>query len=224
VSFTALNFLVAAAGQFFANRVGLGAFLFEGRLDRREALGLSRNAILVAVLFAVLASPIVVMYNRYLTAGTVAQPELWRLVLASFDAGIQEEIFNRFFLMSLFVWVGWRLQGKTEAAPSRTIYWIGVVLSAFIFAWDHLEGHVANLSQERIVEVLAFTGCAGLGFGWCYWRFGLECAILAHILVDAVGMVLVNAVYFPANSFILPITVGALIIAGFSSARMLTYS
>jgi hypothetical protein len=221
VLFTTLNFLVVAAGQFFANRVGLGAPLVEGRLNRLEALGVSRNAILVAVLFAVLASPFVVLYNRYLAAGTVSQPELWRLVLASVDAGIQEEIFNRFFLMSLFVWVGWRLQGAPRGAPTPTVYWIAILLSAGLFAWDHVEGQLASLSQERIVEVLTFTGGVGVCFGWCFWRLGLECAILAHILVDTVGVVLVNAAYFPANAVVLPSVIVGLLIAGVASGRLL---
>jgi len=221
--FVSLNFLVVAAGQFFANRTGLGAPLIEGRLTRQGALGLSRQAILAAVLIGVLASPFVVMYNRYLAAGTGSQPELWRLVLASCDAGIQEETFHRFFLMCLFVWVGWRVQGAYRGAPKPAVYWIAILLSACLFAWDHVEGYTANLSQERIVEVLAFTGSAGVAFGWCYWKFGLECAILAHILFDAVGMVLVNVVYFPANALVLPITVCALIVAGVVSGRALFY-
>ena len=219
--FTGLNLLVVVAGQFLANRVDLGAPLAEGRLRRHEALGLSRNTILVAVLLAVIASPFVVLYNHHLASGSVSQPELWRLVLASIDAGIQEEIFSRFFLMSLFVWVGWRVQGVSRGPTRPSVYWVAIVLSASLFAWDHLEGHVANLSQARIVEVLAFTGALGVLFGWCYWKLGLECAILTHILVDALGMVLVNAVYFPAHGLTLPITVAALIIAGAASGRTL---
>jgi hypothetical protein len=219
--FTALNLFVVAAGQFFANRVGLGAPLIDGRLTRRASLGLSRKTILVAVLFAVVVSPFLVLYNRQLASGLVPQPELWRLVLASVDAGIQEETFNRFFLLSVFVWAGWRLKGRSRGVPTPTVYWVALLLSACFFAWDHVDGHQPNLSQTRIVEVLAFTGGLGIGFGWCFWKLGLECAILAHILVDAVGVVLVNAVYFPANAFVLPVTVGALIVAGVVSARTL---
>jgi len=221
VVFTVLTAALIAAGQFFANRVGLGAPLIDGRLSGREAIVRRRKVILVAVLFAVIASPVLVIYNRHLGLGTVEQLELWRLVLAAVDAGIQEEIFSRLFLMSLFAWVWWWLQGAREDTPKPLAFWIVILLSASLFAWDHVDGHLMNLSQNRIMEVLALTGALGVGFGWCYWRLGLECAILAHILVDAIGFVLVNAVYFPANSFVLPSIVVGLLSAGIVCARAL---
>jgi hypothetical protein len=96
--------------------------------------------------------------------------------------------------------IGGRLTGIAALERSRD----AILTAAFLFAWDHVDDNLSNLSQSRILEVLTFTGALGIGFGWCYWKFGLECAILAHILVDAVGVVLVNAVYFPTNAFVLP--------------------
>jgi len=42
-----------------------------------------------------------------------------------------------------------------------------------------------------ILQILLLNGSIGVAFGWLYWKYGLESAMLAHFLVDVVLHVLV---------------------------------
>ena len=37
-----------------------------------------------------------------------------------------------------------------------------------------------------IASTLALNGIGGLVFGWLFWTFGLECAMLTHIFADII--------------------------------------
>lgn len=196
VLFTTLAAVMVAVGQYLSNAVGLAAPLIEGQYDGPQLFGHSRKVLKTAVLFGLVAAPVLIVYNRHLTLGNAHRPDLWRLILASIDAGIQEELFGRYCLMSLFVWFGMRVRGLRGQIPTATVYWLAILLSAGLFAWNHVDNHLSMLSGARVQEVLLVTGALGIGFGWCFWRFGIECAILAHIMVDAIGFAVVDAVYF----------------------------
>jgi hypothetical protein len=56
--------------------------------------------------------------------------------------GIVEELLLRWSLMSLLVWVAWRLAGRPAPVPGW-VYGIGLVASALLFAVGHLPALVA---------------------------------------------------------------------------------
>jgi hypothetical protein len=41
-----------------------------------------------------------------------------------------------------------------------------------------------------IIRALLLNGIAGIGFGWLFWQYSLEAAMLAHISVHAFTFVL----------------------------------
>jgi hypothetical protein len=99
--------------------------------------------------------------------------------------GITEEILMRFGLMTLMVWLGAKLSKGTKPF----VYWVGIVLSAFIFAIGHFPivfQVVENPSIILISYVLIGNSVGGLIFGWLYWKKGLESAFLAHIFTHVV--------------------------------------
>lgn len=99
--------------------------------------------------------------------------------------GITEEIFMRFGLMTLFVW----LTGKLFKGLKPQVYWIGIILSSLIFAVGHFPivfQTVGNPSMVMISYVLLGNTVGGLVFGWLYWKKGLESAFLAHIFAHVV--------------------------------------
>ncbi|MDN3689554.1 CPBP family intramembrane glutamic endopeptidase [Cyclobacterium jeungdonense] len=106
--------------------------------------------------------------------------------------GITEEIFMRFGLMTLLVWLG----AKLSKGIKPQIYWMGIIISSLIFAMGHFPvvfQSVGNPSIIMITYVLLGNTIGGLVFGWLYWKKGLESAFLAHIFAHVV-MVLTDQI------------------------------
>ena len=95
--------------------------------------------------------------------------------------GVIEEIIARWGLMSLFVWLGSLLTGKT----SMTVVWLATLASGAGLALLYLPDYYAAGSLKS----WAFFACIGfmylwtaVVFGWLFWCYGLGAAIFAHII------------------------------------------
>lgn len=103
--------------------------------------------------------------------------------------GITEELLLRWGLMTLFVWVGWRLFSKGKGEPPALIFIGAIIFSSLIFALGHLP-LVFLLGTLVTPAIIAYVmiGNSVFGFmaGYLYWQKGLEAAMLAHILVHVV--------------------------------------
>jgi hypothetical protein len=109
-------------------------------------------------------------------------PTRFKAFLASFYGGVFEEIVARFGLMSLIVFVG------VAIGLRETAYWFGIMLSALGFAALHLPAAFQFYSKRKVVIVrtILLNSLGGLVFGWLYWEYGLESAILAHLVADMI--------------------------------------
>lgn len=109
----------------------------------------------------------------------------WHGFLASFYGAIGEEIQLRLFLMTLLVWLFARVAGK---APTPTMYWTAIALSALAFGAGHLPAAAQVWPLDAVVvgRTILVNAAAALVFGWLYWRRGLEVAMLAHFSADLV--------------------------------------
>lgn len=104
------------------------------------------------------------------------------LVTKLLYGGIVEELLLRWGVMSLLVWVAWRLSGTTGTVPAWC-YWLGAGLASLLFAVGHLPTLfllVPSPPSWLVALVVISNAIPGLLFGWLYWRRGLEAAMLAH--------------------------------------------
>ncbi|TWT01774.1 CPBP family intramembrane glutamic endopeptidase [Planomicrobium sp. CPCC 101079] len=110
--------------------------------------------------------------------------------------GITEELLLRWGMMSLFVWILWKLFQRSRKAPSAAIFWISILASALLFAVGHLGATAlaAPLTAAVWARMLLLNGIAGLVFGWLYWRKGLEIAMVSHAFVH-ITTTLITAVW-----------------------------
>lgn len=117
---------------------------------------------------------------------------LWKRILACFYGGITEEILVRLFLMTLLVWVFGKLGLRAGKLPSRSAFWTGMILAALLFGIGHLPAAAAiwNLTPIVIIRTLVLNTPLGIAFGWLYWQWGLEYAILSHFCADVVVHIL----------------------------------
>jgi membrane protease YdiL (CAAX protease family) len=135
-----------------------------------------------------------------------AYPGSWIMVLASMRAGVREEIFHRLFLMTILAGLGGLVQRDEDGRPSPTVMWCAVILSGFLFGYDHIDEVVPTPEiYDALILILLLNTMFGIVFGWLYWKQGLESAILAHFMVDAVGSGIVVPIYL-LNSPLLCVT------------------
>jgi hypothetical protein len=113
-------------------------------------------------------------------------PVAWKGLLASFYGGITEEIACRLFLVSMFVWIGARLQ--RSASPGAATYGVAITVAAVLFGVAHLPAlaQTAPLTWAGITRTVALNALCGIAFGWLFWRHGLEHAMAAHFSADVV--------------------------------------
>ena len=108
-------------------------------------------------------------------------------------APLVEEVAVRLFLMSILVWLAFRLTKRAGAS-----FAIGLLGSALVFALLHLDrpvpGDPALANYYRITLLLKYT-LAGLPLGWVFWRWGLPYSILCHAAANAVHLALQRSIF-----------------------------
>jgi len=203
---TILYGILAAIGLFIAGRIGLGLPFLEGWLAGKPDWGLVRRFIVPAIVAGVLAGVAILVLDRFVFAPplraelkqlpsnvsgalSLPSPPAWQGFLASFYGGVTEEILLRLFVLSLLAWLG-RFVNRTAAGrPGLAALWVANVLAAILFGLGHLPATAAaGLPMDALVitRAIVLNGLAGLVFGWFYWTFGLEAAMVSHFSGDIV--------------------------------------
>jgi hypothetical protein len=214
--------LVIALSLAMANRTGLGAPLLESRLPKEDLPNWLRNGLALVVLMLLVGFPLSLIAN--LSADPATYPFGWELLGASFKAGVVEEILNRFFLVSLFVWLGGLFKRDAEGRPTRGVYWAAILLAALLFGWGHVDARLSNPAAtfEGLALIMVLSSSLGIYFGWLFMILGLEWAMFAHFIYDAfISMVLVP-VYLLKSPIAWLVLLAGLAIALVISLRFLT--
>lgn len=188
----ALLALAGWAGVSLAPRVGLRAPAFEalaagrpnGSAFRRQLLpGLAVGAVSGMLLFMVSAlAP---------DALSRAQKSFEAPVLARvLYGGVTEELLLRWGFMSAVVWLLWRFVQQRQGVPRAALVWAAIAFSALAFGAGHLPAASAlagGLSIPVVIYVLGANTMFGIVFGYLFWRWGLEAAMLAHASAHVVN-------------------------------------
>jgi hypothetical protein len=69
------------------------------------------------------------------------------------------------------------------------VFWTANVLFAVAFGAAHLQTAAAigwPINALVITRTIVLNGLGGLAFGWLFWTFGLESAMLAHFFADVI--------------------------------------
>ncbi|WP_163536193.1 CPBP family glutamic-type intramembrane protease [Gracilibacillus sp. YIM 98692] len=111
----------------------------------------------------------------------------WVGITTVFQGGISEELIMRFGLMTLVVWILSSIFARTSDSIPAWIYYISIIIAAFAFALGHLplaQSIYGGLTFWVVTFIVLGNGFAGLGFGFLYWKKGLEYAIISHMTAD----------------------------------------
>ena len=191
------------AGLRWGPRIGLRtpllSYLLGGEpMGRSELARLLAMALLGGAVASVLIAGLAYLLQPLLPPPPATSPH-WSPIaglLASFGAGVTEELMFRFGIMTLFAWLAARLFTR-EGSPAPFI-WLANVLAALLFGAAHLPlaSTLSELTAAVVLMVVALNALLGLFCGWLYWRYGIVSAMLAHFSADVVVKVLVPALSF----------------------------
>lgn len=103
--------------------------------------------------------------------------------------GLTEELLLRWGLMTLLVWIPWRVLQGRNGVPKLAYVISAILISSLIFAIAHLP--IASLLVPKLTValtsyVITANSAFGLIAGYLYWKKGLESAILAHMVTHVV--------------------------------------
>jgi hypothetical protein len=109
--------------------------------------------------------------------------------------GFVEELLLRWGLMTLLVWIPWRVFQNRDEVPKPLYVVSAMLISTLVFAIGHLP--IASMLVQKLTipltsYVIAANSVFGLIAGFLYWKKGLESAMLAHMLTH---VVLISASY-----------------------------
>ena len=170
-----------------------------------EKIGLMRpfrfqKAILVRVLLIAALGGAVFSLDAWTFAKWIPQLKDTYATAGSFDAavwiasflygGVTEEIMMRLFLMSLLALIGWKLFFRGEEQVPVKVLIAANIIAALAFAAGHLPGTAqmfGELTPMLLLRCFLLNGAAGLIFGRFYRKYGIQYAILAHMLFHLVS-------------------------------------
>jgi hypothetical protein len=197
ITMTVYGFLSSWLGLALISKTGLRADWISAVVTRAPRPAWNKRGVITALLWGVAAMLILAALMQWLfipnipQLGQTAQAEntlaWWVGITTIFQGGIVEELMLRLGVMTLLVWVMAKLLARGKQTLPSWIYVVAIVLAAFLFAVGHFGaamGIFGTLSGWVLAYVLVGNMLAGLGFGWLYWRYGLEYAMISHITAD----------------------------------------
>ncbi len=193
----------AFIGLLLANRTGFDLPLIKALLAKKPLGKLFKNDMLTALISALILSVVAiivllllkpVVQNDFASRGLsfsdfegLSKAPFWAMGLASFSAGVLEEIGFRLGLMSFIAYLGGLLWKDAAKRPASGVIWTAIFLVALLFGALHIS-NIITLGLPLIPSLISYAVIGnlfpGILFGWLYWKRGLETAILTHILFD----------------------------------------
>lgn len=208
ISLSLLLGITVAIGMYAAPRVGFRSLVYEAIIDGTPVLSQLKSGARLAVPVGIGVGVVLIILEAVMTdsvAASVADPTpLEVLATAPFRflyGGVTEELMLRWGVMSLLAfglwWVGLKIGMGREDQPGPKVVWGAIVLAAGLFAIGHLpmaQTMFGTLTGRLLAYILLGNAIGGIVFGWFFWRYNLETAMIthacAHIPIVVIGMLL----------------------------------
>ena len=181
-------------GLSLYKRVGFNLPILEDWLEGKEVGNYLKSILGISIGLGILSGVLIILLSFLFTPvssifqnAEISVP-LWKGFLASFYGGIGEEILLRLFLMTLVVWIIFKIKKTADGKPTDIGIWLAIIISAVIFGLGHLPitCTLTSITPLIIVRAVLLNGVGGIIFGWLYWKKGLESAMIGHFSADIV--------------------------------------
>ena len=194
---TVLVGVAVLIGIVLAPKVGLSAPAAESLAAGDRAMPALKPQLIPGVLGGVIGALAIllthVLSKPLLTTETVERitkfGNLLPLPTRLLYGGLTEEVLIRWGLMTLLVWITWRLFQKRLAKPTSVSFVVAILVSSLIFGLGHLPIASVVLPQITLAVVLFViiaNSAFGIVAGYLTWKYGLESAMIAHVLCHIV--------------------------------------
>ena len=187
--------LAVWSGVALAPKVGLRAPAFEAAVTARSIASALRPQFLPGLVGGVWGGAGLFAIGGYASPAALAEvqqrftlPILARVLYG----GVTEELLLRWGLMTALVWLAWRLLQRRRGTPRAVYIWLAIVVSALLFGAGHLPAAamlVGELTGDVVLFVVGVNTAFGVLFGYLFWRYGLEAAMIAHGTAHVVSYV-----------------------------------
>lgn len=199
VALSALLALAVGIGVLLAPRVGLAAPVLTTWVAGRSPLQALRRAWVPGLAGGVAgAACLVTLAILWPESLKVAEPLYTMPLLSKLLYGsLTNELLLRWGLLACVFWGVWRLAGRSHAPPSPAMGWVAVVLNALLWAalhWLVARWVLGPLPGVLLLHVVVGKLAHGLLAGFLCWRFGLEAAMLAHMVTYLLSHELIGPV------------------------------
>jgi len=190
----ALVGLAVWAGVSLAPRVGFRAPAFEALATGQPKGPALRPQLLPGLAAGAASGMLLFVVSQFAPAALIrAQKSFEAPILGRvLYGGVTEELLLRWGFMSALVWLLWRFLQKRQGIPRAALVWAAIVLSSLVFGAGHLPAAsalVGGLSVPIVIYVVGANTVFGIVFGYLFWRWGLEAAMLAHASAHVVNYV-----------------------------------
>ncbi|AUB54954.1 CPBP family intramembrane glutamic endopeptidase [Methanobacterium subterraneum] len=181
-------------GLTLYKRVGFKIPILEGWLEGKEVGNYFKSILGISVELGVLAGVLIILFSFIFTSassilqGAELTVPVWKSFLASFYGGIGEEILFRLFVMTVIVWIFYKIKKTPEGKPTTVGIWLAIIITAILFGVGHLPitGSITAITPLVIARAIVLNGIGAIIFGWLYWKKGLESAMISHFSADIV--------------------------------------
>ncbi len=201
---TVLVAIAVLVGVLLAQKVKLSAPAFEALARRESFVAALKPQILPGVIAgligAIAITVIWIILKPFLPAEFVTRALAFNRVMPIATrilyGGFTEEILLRWGLLTLLVWVPWRIIQRGRSEPAAACFVGAILISSIVFGMGHLPVAAilgGGLSAPIVTYVILANSVFGLLAGFLYWRKGLEAAIIAHMFAH---VCLVFVIYF----------------------------
>ncbi len=186
--------IVIFLGLILSKRIEMGMPILQNILERKnqrkELKAITVPSVCWGFFTGILIVFVSIPFNKLVPELNFlnVSPPIWKGFLAAFYGGITEEILLRLFVVSLFVWITWKIKKTNKGKPTNLGIWISIILASIIFGLGHLPvtAQIVPLSGLVITRAILLNGLGGIIFGWLYWKKGLESAMIAHFSADII--------------------------------------
>ncbi|MEK5441408.1 MULTISPECIES: CPBP family intramembrane glutamic endopeptidase [unclassified Fredinandcohnia] len=185
----------AFIGTWLAPKVDLHWWLIDSWLVGSAIPYSISGAILLSIVIGFVASIIIIgldiLFMKKIPNVQMDEPSRFQSFLASFYGGISEEVLTRLFLMTAAVYA------SSFLGLGDLSYWIGIIFAAVLFGVGHLPAAFGVFGKSKIVIIrtVLLNAIPGILFGYLYWKFGIEIAMIAHFTGDICLHVIFGPLY-----------------------------
>lgn len=195
--------LAVLIGVLLANRVGLHSPAAEAAAAGDGVVSKLRPQLMPAIIAGTAGGIAIVLIwiiaKPYLPADFIMRAEGFNSLLPApvrfLYGGLTEEILLRWGLMTILVWIPWRLIQKGEGSPKHLFIVAAILISALLFGAGHLPVAsmlAGQLTLPLVAYVIAANSIFGIAAGFLYWKRGLESAMIAHMVAHIVLIVAIT--------------------------------